>query len=99
MRIRPNQVYNGKKITEAKDITRYIDWKEGYFDLNEVNVEQLSRKLTAWYGVEIRVDASVAQVQLFGRVRRDKNLKEVLDLIATVHPMKYTMENNYIYIK
>lgn len=99
VRIRPNQVYNGKKITEAKDISRYIDWKEGYFDLNEVNVEQLSRKLSAWYGVEIRVDASVAQVQLFGRVRRDKNLKEVLDLIATVHPMKYTMENNYIYIK
>lgn len=99
VRIRSNQVYNGREILEAKDISRFIDWKEGYFDLNEINVEQLSRKLSAWYGVEIRVDANVADVQLFGRVRRSKNLKEVLDLMATVHPMKYTMEDNYIYLK
>ncbi|MDR2273836.1 MAG: FecR family protein [Sphingobacterium sp.] len=99
VQIRPNQVYDGKKIVEAKDITRYIDWKEGYFDLNELNVRQLAEKLSAWYGVEIRVDEQSASVQLFGRIRRDKSLKEVLDLIAQVHPMKYTMENNYIYIK
>lgn len=99
VRIRPNQVYDGKKIIEAKDIARYIDWKEGYFDLNDLNVEQLSRKLSAWYGVEIKVDNSLAQVRLFGRVRRDKSLKEVLDLMAQVHPMNYTMKNNYIYIK
>jgi len=99
VRIRPNQVYDGKKIIEASDITRYIDWKEGYFDLNDLNVEQLSRKLSAWYGVEIKVDNSLAQVQLFGRVRRDKSLKEVLDLMGQVRPMNYTMKNNYIYIK
>lgn len=99
VRIRPNQVYDGEKVVDVKDITRYIDWKEGYFDLNDLNVGQLSRKLSAWYGVEIKVDNSLAQVQLFGRVRRDKSLKEVLDLIAQVHPMNYTMENNYIYIK
>lgn len=99
VRIRPNQVYDGKNIIEASDITRYIDWKEGYFDLNELNVGQLSRKLSAWYGVEIKVDNRLAQVQLFGRVRRDKSLKEVLDLMGQVHPMNYTMKNNYIYIK
>ncbi|MFU1857527.1 FecR family protein [Sphingobacterium sp. NGMCC 1.201703] len=99
VRIRPNQVYDGRKIIEARDISRYIDWKEGYFDLNDLNVGQLSRKLSAWYGVEIRVDNSLAQVRLFGRVRRDKSLKEVLDLLGQVHPMNYTMKNNYIYIK
>ncbi|WP_343565637.1 FecR family protein [Sphingobacterium sp.] len=99
VRIRPNQVYDGKKIIEARDITRYIDWKEGYFELNDLNVGQLSRKLSAWYGVEIKVDNSLAQVQLFGRVRRDKSLKEVLDLMGQVYPMNYTMKNNYIYIK
>lgn len=99
VRIRPNQVYDGKKIIEAKDITRYIDWKEGYFDLNEINMGQLSLKLRAWYGVDVRVDAQLAQVQLFGRVRRDKSLKEVLDLLSQVHPMQYTLKNNSIYIK
>ncbi|GHE35785.1 FecR family protein [Sphingobacterium griseoflavum] len=98
VRIGPNQVYDGQKIIEAKDIARYVDWKEGYFDLNELNVEQISEKLSDWYGIEIKVDGSLTQVKLFGRVRRDKSLKEVLDLMAQVHPMDYAMKNNYVHI-
>lgn len=90
----PNQVFKTDKAVIAKNIEEYIDWKEGYFNLNNQTLGELSKKISAWYGLEIEVDKSLENQMLFGRISRDKNLKEVSQLLADVLPMTYQYQNN-----
>ncbi len=95
----PNQVFKTDKAVVAKNIEEYIDWKEGYFNLNNQTLGELSKKISAWYGVEIEVDKSLEDQMLFGRISRDKNLKEVMELIANVLPISYKHNNLKLFIQ
>lgn len=97
--ITPNQVYNGQRIQKVTDINRYVDWKNGYFDLHELTVRELSEKLTSWYGVGFEVDPRLARMKLFGRVTRERKLIDVLNLLAQVCPMDYALVDRTIKLK
>lgn len=96
--ISPNQLYQDGRVRTIQNIEKYIDWKEGYFDFNELTLYELGTKLSNWYGVEVAVGSGLEEHRLFGRINRNKDLKELLDLVAQTSPIEFYLKNNKVYI-
>ena len=94
----PNQVYNGKEVLATEDVMDYLDWREGFFNLNKVTLQELGNALSSWYGVEVVVRANVQDKELVGRLNRKKSLNEVLELVAEVSQVKYSISKNKVEI-
>ncbi|MCA5006741.1 FecR family protein [Sphingobacterium bovistauri] len=94
----PNQLLKGEVLTSDTNIERHIDWKEGFFNLNGVGLGILARELSIWYGVTIKVEESLHNYEIFGRIKRNKSLNEVLDLIKAATPINYKISENSINI-
>lgn len=99
VQLAPNQVYAAGKLQVSEDITQYIDWKEGYFYLNEQRLDRIAEKLSSWYGVDIEVDPAIQGSLLFGRISRQKSLKEVLEVISAVIPMEFEFQEEKLALK
>ncbi|OOG19722.1 hypothetical protein BWD42_07410 [Sphingobacterium sp. CZ-UAM] len=98
LQMQPNQVYDGHTLSTVDNITAYIDWKEGYFNLQNLTLGELAPKLTDWYGVQVHVSPDLTTRQLSGEVDRKKTLVEILTLIAKVYPIHYELKNNTVLI-
>lgn len=94
-----NQVYANNKIQRTMDVSRYIDWKDGFFYLNEQPLGRIVDKLSSWYGLTIEVDPSIRENVLFGRISRKKNLKEVLEVLSAAIPMGFQYNQHKLYLK
>lgn len=94
----PNEVYQQGVVFREKNIQRYVDWKEGYFNLDEITLLDLSEKLSAWYGIPISIDPPVQQTKFFGRISRTKTLNEVLNLLSELTSIHYELAQNKIHI-
>ncbi|MFZ4263193.1 FecR family protein [Sphingobacterium sp. HJSM2_6] len=97
--ILPNEVYSNGQIIQVDQIEHYIDWKEGYFNLYNQSLKDLSGKLSNWYGIKVKLDPDLADSKLVGRISRTKDLKEVLEIVAEAIPMDYHIANGELIIQ
>lgn len=98
IKLYPNQIYSQGKILSNQNVNRFTDWKDGYFDLENLSLYELAKKLSGWYGVKIEVAPNLGKHELFGIINRSKNLDEVLNLVEQIAPIKAHLENNIVYI-
>jgi len=96
--LHPNDVFMNDKVFRSPSITDYIDWQQGYFNLNNQTLSEFSAKIASWYAINIVVDQRIVDLPLFGRVSHDKNLKEVMELLVTVLPITYRYEKDKLLI-
>ncbi|MDF2514910.1 MAG: hypothetical protein K0R59_206 [Sphingobacterium sp.] len=96
--MQPNQVFGDGKLITVEHIEKYIDWKDGLFNLEDLTLGQFVTKLSDWYGVAIQLAPELKDRQLYGEVSRKKNLVDVLDLVAKVYPIRYELKNNVVII-
>ncbi len=97
--LRPNELYSHGKIKSSSDIKRYVYWKNGYFNLNEVKLASLVKRMEEWYNIPIVMDEALGNEVLIGRMSRSKKIKEILDLITIALPASYDYKNGIIYLK
>ncbi|MBE8713970.1 FecR family protein [Sphingobacterium hungaricum] len=93
-----NQIYDGAMIQKDANIERFIDWKSGYFDFSHLTLQEISEKLSNWYGVEFEISKSLQSKQVFGQIDRKKSLLDVLKLLEKTMPITYKVEHNKIFI-
>ncbi len=93
-----NQVFDGVSVYQVEEIERFIDWQQGYFDLNNMNLERLVTKIAEWYGVEVVLESGLPSYKLFGKISRDRSLSDVLELVQQVVPIEYRVEKDIIKI-
>lgn len=93
-----NQVFDGVSVYKVEEIERFIDWQQGYFDLNNMNLERLVMKIAEWYGVEVVLESGLPSYKLFGKISRDRSLSDVLELVQQVVPIEYRVEKDIIKI-
>lgn len=94
----PNQLLKADKLSSENNIERHIDWKEGYFNLNGIQLLELTRELSDWYGARIEVEKSLLTHEMYGRISREKSLNEVLNLLKRVAPITYKISEKNITI-
>jgi transmembrane sensor len=102
MMIKPgDQALNqGGKIRVAKvSVENFVDWKEGDFNLNNLNFKVAMRKIARWYDVEVQFDESVPNgISSGGWISRGKRLSEVLKFIESSGIAKFRLEGRILFV-
>lgn len=97
--LKPNEAFNGRQVTYVEDAQKVLDWKEGYFDLTGLTMEEAAEKMSIWYDVEFEMDGDIKNMELFGNISKDKSLRQVCELLKEILPVTYVIEDNKVKLK
>ncbi len=73
----------------------YSCWREGVFVFDEENLDDILRKLSRWYDINVFFQSEeVRSYQFSGKLPRFKNCNELLDMIEKTTDVEFTMKEN-----
>jgi len=100
--LKPGQqaVNTGEGITVKRvDIENIMDWKDGDFALNNVDLKAAMRKIARWYDVEIIYAPDLpTDIQTGGWISREKHLSAVLKLIESSGLVHFKVDGRKVYV-
>lgn len=89
---------NSIKVNEA-NVGNVIDWKDGDFNLDELDFRAAMRKIARWYNVDVVYEASVPQnIKSGGWISRNKTLSAVLTHIESSGQVRFKVEGRKVYV-
>lgn len=100
--IRPGEqsVNDGKEIkVNSVNTENIVDWKNGDFNLDELDFRVAMRKIARWYNIDVVYDASVPQhIKSGGWISRNRSLSAVLRHIESSGQVKFEIEGRKVYV-
>ena len=82
------------------DVTEVTAWKEGFFSLENVTMEEFLHKLSRWYDVEfVFGDDDVKKLSFKGSIPRYDDLISVLDILQIISPVEFNYQKDKIEAK
>lgn len=75
-----------------------IDWKDGYFNFNEADIQDIARQISFHYGVQVVVAENIESIQFYGLVERNLTLAGMIDVLKQVG-LNCTFEKKTLFIK
>ncbi len=92
-----NSALNADKITLNRnvDVAQVVAWKNGYFQFDNVNIQNIMRQMTRWYDVEVVYSGNVPVGHYVGKPSRNLNLSQILKIIE-YSGIKLKLENKVI---
>ena len=70
------------KINHNANVQEVIAWKNDNFEFNNTPVTDIMRQISRWYDVEIDYRGPAPEQQLTGKISRDVDLKQLIDMLA-----------------
>jgi hypothetical protein len=100
--IRPGEqtVNNGNELKVNKvSSENVIDWKDGDFNLDELDFRVAMRKIARWYNVDVIYGASVPEnIKSGGWISRNRSLSAVLRHIESSDQVHFEVEGRKVYV-
>src|SRR5665647_409857 len=78
-----------KVITEEVDVEKYIAWREGNLIFGDDSMEDVVKRLSRWYNVEISINDPEIKKYIYKASFRNENLVQVLNLLKLSAPIDY----------
>ncbi len=78
--LKPGEAFIAGKIIKT-NIQQDVAWKNGLFDFNRVNLDEVMRQLSRWYDVQVIYERDIPSMQFYGKMGRDLTLKQVLTIL------------------
>ena len=69
-------------VVKNADIQSVVAWKNGLFEYNNASIQEVMRQIARWYNVDIEYEGTVPQREFSGKMQRDLNASQVLDLLS-----------------
>ncbi len=87
----------GHVNTESVTASDYCDWKKGEIHCDNINLEELTKRLARTYGTSITVQSpSLRKERLYGMIL-EGNLEQVLEIVSEACEANYRKENDNTY--
>src|SRR5690606_13877567 len=87
---------NGIKI-EKVDVEDALDWKNGYFLFNNERQEDIMKRLSRWYSMDVEyADVQAKEVVYYGIVSREESLSQILRKFELTGDVKFVINRNKI---
>lgn len=87
---------NGIKVKEV-DVEDAVDWKNGYFQFNNEDLESIMLKLCRWYDMDVRYSDPELKKETFqGSVSRHENVSKVLAMLQRTDVAQFKVEGRTI---
>jgi ferric-dicitrate binding protein FerR (iron transport regulator) len=93
---------NGKIHLANVDTAPFTAWKEGLFYFDETPLSDALQQIGRWYNVEVKYKGEVPQTHFYGRIKRSKPLREVLDVLeegGLRFELSKSDEKNILYVR
>jgi len=86
-------------LVKEVDTENITDWKEGDFNLDQVDFRIAMRKIARWYDVEVVYDDNLSNdIQISGWISRSKKLSSVLKFIESSGLVHFKVEGRTVYV-
>lgn len=103
VKLKPQEMFilNRNNAYEIKNVDwkMVVSWIHHKFCFNYSNVEEIMRKISRWYGVDIVYDTSVIDGHFTGIVPADFKLEELLELLSSTTDITFSIRNGVVYVK
>jgi len=86
----------GIKIIDV-DTDEAVAWKNGFFDFERANIQDIMKQLSRWYGTEVVYEGKIPDDEFVGKIRRDVKLSQVLHILELSH-VRFRIENKKIIV-
>jgi ferric-dicitrate binding protein FerR (iron transport regulator) len=73
------QVSGQIKIVNNVNVEKVVAWKNGVFDFQDANLEEVMRQLERWYDIEVIYKKGIPKLEFIGKMGRDLSLSAVLN--------------------
>lgn len=80
---------NHEVITQEVDIEKYIAWREGNLIFRDDSMEDVVKRLSRWFNVEITINDPEIKNYIYKASFRNENLVQVLNLLKLSAPIDY----------
>lgn len=92
---------SNNKLTVSKvNPTTFTCWKEGRYEFQDENLDEVFKVVERWYDVQILADKTYFSGMHFsGVIKRNKDVKHFLDLLNLTTPIRYEIKADKITIK
>lgn len=88
--------HNGaqKVLTEEVSVDKYIAWRDGNLIFSDDNMEEVVKRLSRWFNVEIVINDPELNKYSYKATFRNESLKQVLELLKISAPIDYQISGN-----
>ncbi|REA63035.1 iron dicitrate transport regulator FecR [Dyadobacter luteus] len=73
---------DGNIRTADVDVDEVIAWKKGLFYFRDESIEQVMKKASRWYDIQVEYQGSIPLRQFTGKVSMDVNISELLNMLS-----------------
>lgn len=81
----------------AADIESVMDWKQGDFVFKDQSLDEIMRKVTRWYDVEVAFDSERGKELTFsGVVSRQRKLSAVFKMLERTGTVRFAIQGNRV---
>ena len=85
-----------KVITGEVDVDKYIAWRDGKLIFRDDAMEDVVKRLSRWFNVEIVINDSEIKSYIYKANIRNENLMQVLNLLKLSAPIDYRVTNRKV---
>jgi transmembrane sensor len=84
---------------KSVDVEEVTAWKDGYFDLNDANLESIMRQVSRWYDVDVTYSDNSLKTQVFsGTISRFKNVSQLIEKLELTGAVHFKIEGKKIFV-
>ncbi|MBO9153503.1 FecR family protein [Chitinophaga sp. GCM10012297] len=73
------EVVQSITVVHNANIKNVMGWKDGYFSLDDLTLEELMREVERWYDVEVTYEKGIPAKAFFGKVSRNLSLPDFME--------------------
>jgi transmembrane sensor len=85
------------RVADA-DIDEVMAWKHGYFIFNDENIQDIMKRVSRWYDVDIAYDGAVKDQQFGGTYDRSKSITELTKYLEKLGKVHFKIEGRRIIV-
>lgn len=89
-------VASGRMKVDRVDLDEVMAWKNGNFVFNDEELEQIMRKISRWYDVEVSYQRKPADLTFTGVVSRSRNISAVLNALDKTGKVHFKVEGKKV---
>ena len=85
------------RVIDDIDTDKEMAWKNGYFQFQDDNLENIMRQISRWYDVEVRYEGNPGKETFTGRLPRNGNVSKVFKILS-LSGVKFRIEGKSIIV-
>lgn len=91
-------IINHSITINTVDIDQVIGWSRGDFVFHGVELKNIMRQISRWYGVEVVYESAIGDVKFGGSISRSKNIEEVLKVLSMTQGVNFKLEGRRVMV-